>query len=51
MNQQMSDSYKREVEEFKNGLPKDQRESMILNLVFIHDLDMNDPMNLQFLRY
>ena len=51
MNKQMFDSYKREVEELKNGLKKDQRESMILNLVSLHDLDMNDPMILQCLRH
>ena len=51
MNEQMPDSFKKEVEEFKNGLTIDQRESMILNLASLHDLDMNDTMNLQCLRH
>ena len=50
MNRYLTPS-KKKSRNLKNGLTMDQRESMILNLVSLHDLDMSDPMNLQCLRH
>jgi hypothetical protein len=47
MNEPMSDSYKKEVEEFKKWADNSLEGVKISSKVFLHILDMNDLMNLR----